>query len=238
MSVDKRNSAIGAKILVVEDDTPTLRTLKRNLVGYGFEIFTAVNGEEALEQLEMNLPDLLLLDLMMPKLNGLEVCRLVREWNKLPIIILSAKGEERQKVEALEAGADDYLTKPFGMEELVARIRAALRRSQNTPLEPNPIFTLGKLKINYAQHQVMLDEQTISLTHQQYELLRYMTQNAGRLIPHRTLLTDVWGPEYSDETQYLHVFISQLRQKIETDPARPRYIRTERGFGYRFGSLE
>lgn len=223
-----------AKILIAEDEVATLRTLKRNLTSFGFEVFTATNGEEALAEVEAKLPDLLLLDINMPKLNGLEVCKKVREWNDLPIIILSARGEERQKVIALELGADDYLTKPFGMEELVARIRASLRRVKQKDSPVLSILTFGELSINLAQHQVLLSNQPLNLTHQQYELLKYLAQNAGRIVSHRNILQEVWGPEYAEETQYLHVFISQLRQKLENDPSRPTFIKTERGFGYRF----
>jgi len=224
------------KILVVDDEQATLRTLKRNLSAYGYEIFTATSGEEALAELEIVLPDLMLLDLMMPSINGLEVCRRAREWNQLPIIVLSARGEERQKVEALELGADDYLTKPFGMDELIARIRVALRRVVQTTSEPEPIYSQDGLEINFAQRRVSLNGQEISLTSQQYELLKYLAHNARRILPHRTILREVWGTEYESETPYLHVFGSQLRQKIEPDSSRPRFIKTERGYGYRFGN--
>jgi two-component system KDP operon response regulator KdpE len=236
MQPDPRKSGHNPKILVVDDEQTTLRTLKRNLSAYGYEIFTATNGKEALAQLETILPDLMLLDLMMPGMDGLEVCRRTREWNQLPIIVLSARGEERQKVEALELGADDYLTKPFGMDELVARIRVALRRiSQATP-ESEPVYTQDGLEINFAQRRVSLNGQEINLTSQQYALLQYLAHNPRRILPHRTILREVWGTEYETETQYLHVFVSQLRQKIEPDSSRPRFIKTERGYGYRFGN--
>lgn len=225
------------KILIAEDESSYLRMLKRNLTGYGYEVVTAMDGIEALAALEETNPDLLLLDINMPRLNGLEVCRRVRDWSQLPIIVLSARGEEYQKVEALELGADDYLTKPFGLNELVARIKVALRRANQPP--PNKeaaVFTIEELTMNLAEHRVTLQGQELKLTPQQYELLKYLAQNAGRVITHRAALMSVWGPEYEKETQYLHVFVGQLRHKIEPDPARPYYILTERGVGYRFRS--
>jgi two-component system KDP operon response regulator KdpE len=224
-----------ATILVVDDEAPVLRTLKRNLSGYGYEVLTAADGVEALACVEENRPDLMLLDLNMPRLSGLEVCRRIRKWNQMPIIVLSARGDEQQKVEALDLGADDYLTKPFGMSELLARIRAALRRTgQPTKDETFKEFSLDGFSINFEQHLVTVDGQEVKLTPQQFELLKYLVRNAGRVLTHRSVLVNVWGAEYEDETQYLHVFIGQLRHKIEADPSRPRYILTERGVGYRF----
>ena len=232
MGASKTNPAT---ILVVDDEAPVLHTLKRNLSGHGYEVLTAADGVEALACVEENRPDLMLLDLNMPRLSGLEVCRRLRKWNQMPIIVLSARGDEQQKVEALDLGADDYLTKPFGMSELLARIRAALRRtSQLAKDETFKDFTLEGFSINFEQHLVMVDGQEVKLTPQQYELLKYLVRNAGRVLTHRSVLVNVWGAEYEDETQYLHVFIGQLRHKIEADPSRPRYILTERGVGYRF----
>lgn len=224
------------RIVVADDEQSILRTLKRNLGGHGYEVITATNGEEALAQIEEHLPNLIILDLMMPGLNGLEVCRRVREWSQTPIIVLSARGEEKMKVEALDLGADDYLTKPFGMDELLARIRVALRRaaqlqSQTITLA---VFVDGDLTIDFAQREVMLNGQEVRLTPKQYDLLRYLAINAGRVITHRAALINVWGEVYDQETQYLHVFINQLRHKIESDPARPQHILTEPGVGYRF----
>jgi two-component system KDP operon response regulator KdpE len=225
-----------SKILVVDDELPTLRILKRNLTGHKYAVLTASDGLEALRVLEQHLPDLMLLDLTMPKLNGLEVIRRARQWNQLPIIVLSALGEEHQKVEALELGADDYLTKPFGMNELIARIKVALRRVNQKLPEPANIFSMDGLEINFTRRLVTLHDQEVKLTPQQYDLLRFLVQNAGRVVTHRLTLLSVWGPEYEKENQYLHVFIGQLRQKIEPDPARPHFILTERGVGYRFRS--
>ena len=232
-----------ATIVVADDEQSILRTLKRNLTGRGYEVITAVDGEEALTKIEQVLPDLVVLDLMMPGMNGLEVCRRVREWSQVPIIILSARDEERQKVEALDLGADDYLTKPFGTDELLARIRVALRRSSqlaetgSAAKSRSAVFRDENLMVDFNRREVILNDQEIKLTPKQYELLKYLAQNAGRVITHRTALINVWGQEYSNETQYLHVFINQLRHKIEADPAHPYFILTEPGVGYRFRSI-
>lgn len=226
------------KIVVADDEQAILRMLTRNLTRRGYEVVTAADGEEALNRIEETLPDLVILDLMMPRLDGLEVCRQVREWSQMPIIILSARGEETRKVEALDLGADDYLTKPFGMDELLARVRVALRRASQTK-EANgggnsPVYRSGELIIDVARREVTVQGEEVKLTPRQYDLLKYLAQNAGRVITHRTALVNVWGPEYGQETQYLHVFIGQLRHKIEPDPAHPVYILTEPGVGYRF----
>jgi two-component system, OmpR family, KDP operon response regulator KdpE len=228
------------KIVVADDEQAILRMLTRNLTRRGYEVITAADGEEALNRIEDSLPDLVILDLMMPRLDGLEVCRQVREWSQVPIIILSARGEETRKVEALDLGADDYLTKPFGLDELLARVRAALRRTSQAK-EANaagnsPVYRSGELIIDVARREVTLRGEEIKLTPRQYDLLKYLAQNAGRVITHRSALVNVWGPEYGQETQYLHVFIGQLRHKIEPDPAHPVYILTEPGVGYRFKS--
>jgi two-component system KDP operon response regulator KdpE len=226
------------KIVVADDEQAILRMLTRNLTRRGYEVVTAADGEEALNRIEDNLPDLVILDLMMPRLDGLEVCRQVREWSQVPIIILSARGEEARKVEALDLGADDYLTKPFGLDELLARVRAALRRASQAKEAQaagnSPVYRSGELIIDVARREVTLRGEEIKLTPRQYDLLKYLAQNAGRVITHRSALVNVWGPEYGQETQYLHVFIGQLRHKIEPDPAHPIYILTEPGVGYRF----
>ncbi|NWJ95721.1 MAG: response regulator transcription factor [Chloroflexi bacterium] len=229
------------KILVADDEKAILRTLKRNLTGRGYEVITAADGEEALAQIEEALPDLIILDLMMPRMSGLEVCRRVREWSQIPIIVLSARGEEPQKVEALDLGADDYLTKPFGMDELLARIRVALRRvsqlKENAQLtQKSQFFVDEDLTIDFVRREVIFKGQEVKLTPKQYELLKYLAQNAGRVITHRAALVAVWGPEYGGESQYIHTFINQLRHKIEADPVHPHHILTEPGVGYRFKS--
>jgi two-component system KDP operon response regulator KdpE len=234
---EKKTEKLG-KILVADDELSILRTLTRNLSRHGYEVITAADGEEALAQIEENLPDLIILDIIMPGMNGLEVCRRVREWSQVPIIVLSAVGQERQKVEALDLGADDYLTKPFGMDELLARVRVALRRaSQLKELSQGsgaPAFVDQDLVIDFARREVTLKGKEIKLTPKQYDLLKYLAQNAGRVITHRAALVNVWGQEYGEESQYLHVFIGQLRHKIEADPVHPNYILTEPGIGYRF----
>lgn len=232
------------QILVVDDEAAILLGLKRQLTARGYQVRTASGGEVALAEIESNPPDLLILDLMMPDLDGLQVTQEIRNrlHLDLPIIVLSARDEESQKVEALDLGADDYLTKPFGLDELLARVRVALRHKQKqeqptvtTSSQPNSrLIGDAFLSIDLDKHQVWREGQEIKLTPKQYELLKYLAQNIGRLITHRMLLRNVWGTEYGNENQYLHVFIGQLRQKIEPNPARPRYIITEPGLGYRF----
>ncbi len=240
METGDQKAEIPAKILVADDELSILRTLTRNLSRHGYEVITASEGEQALALIEEADPDLVILDLMMPVLDGLEVCRRLRKWSQVPIIILSARGEELQKVQALDLGADDYLTKPFGMEELLARIRVALRRSaQLKELKPSELaaaFVDEDLIIDFARRTVTVKGQEVKLTPKQYDLLKYLAQNAGRVITHRTALLNVWGAEYGQENQYLHVFIGQLRHKLEADPAHPLYILTEPGVGYRFKS--
>lgn len=234
-----------ARILVVDDEQPILSMLSHHLKARGFEVSTASSGREAIIEVENNPPHLIILDLMMPDMSGLEVTSQLRTQlrNETPIIVLSARGEERQKVEALEMGADDYLTKPFGLDELVARIRVALRHSQsqealigfNQQAQPNStIIGSQSLNIDLTKHQVWREGKEIKLSPKQYELLKYMALNEGKLMSHRMLLREVWGREYGSETQYLHVYIGQLRQKLEIDQAKPQFIITEPGLGYRF----
>ena len=223
----------------MDDEPAILYGLKRQLTAQGYDVRTASNGQEALEEVRKNSPEVILLDLMMPGMDGLEVTYEVRSHlrNNVPIIVLSAREEEQKKVEALDLGADDYLTKPFGLDELLARIRVALRRvRQNTENTPNNLTSIGDehLTLDLARHQVLREGQELKLTPKQYDLLKYLAQNRDKLITHRMLLQSAWGPNYGNETQYLHVYIRQLRQKIELDPASPRYIITEPGLGYRF----
>ncbi len=234
-----------ARILIVDDEQAILLGLKRQLTARGYEVHTATGGLQALTEIETAPPDLIILDLMMPDLNGIEVTYQVRNrlHSNVPIIVLSARDEESQKVEALDFGADDYLTKPFGLDELLARVRVALRHQQQMSLTRRPTATqtlLGDehLAIDIENHVVRREGQEVKLTPKQYELLKYLALNAGKLITHRMLLNSVWGPEYGQENQYLHVYIGQLRQKIEPDPARPRFILTEPGLGYRFRLAE
>ncbi len=226
------------KIVVADDEQSILRSLNRNLTRHGYDVITAGDGEQALSLIEETTPDLVILDLMMPVMDGLEVCRRLREWSQMPIIVLSARGEESQKVAALDLGADDYLTKPFGMEELLARIRVALRRAARLKElqthESTSLLVDDSLFIDFARRTVLVNDKEVKMTPKQYELLKFLAQNAGRVITHRTALVNVWGPEYGQENQYLHVFIGQLRHKIEANPAHPTYILTEPGVGYRF----
>ena len=239
MNANQPKTFYRAKILLVDDEQAILHGLKRQLTAQGYDIRTASNGLEALEEIKKNPPELILLDLMMPGMDGLDVTYEVRSKlrNNVPIIVLSAREEEQKKVEALDLGADDYLTKPFGLDELLARIRVALRRAQRKSSEDGSNFSsIGDehLTIDLTRHQALRDGKELKLTPKQYELLRYLAQNRDKLITHLMLLQSAWGPTYSNETQYLHVYIRQLRQKIELDPANPRYILTEPGLGYRF----
>ena len=222
-------------ILVVDDEPEILRAVRSGLRAQGYRVETAPNGEEALRMASTEAPSLVVLDVMMPGMNGIEVCKRFREWSNVPIIVLSALGQERQKVLALDAGADDYLTKPFGMDELTARVRAALRRFANTaPQAAQASYMTGSLVVDYAARIVTLAGEELKLTPLEYEILRYLTLNADRVVTHRQLLANVWGAEYTDETQLLRVHVGHLRQKVEENPARPKLIITEPGVGYRF----
>jgi two-component system, OmpR family, KDP operon response regulator KdpE len=222
----------GPRILVVDDEPQIRRALRVGLAGHGYDVQLAGTGEEALDLAAVAPPDVIILDLMLPGLSGLDVCKGLREWSQAPIIVLSAKGEERDKVEALDLGADDYLTKPFGMDELLARIRAALRRTAGEA--PTPVLEIGELRLDQARRLLTSRGREIHLTPTEYDMLRYLMTNAGKVITHRALLRAVWGPGYEDGSQTLRFFIAQLRRKIEPEPSRPIYIRTEPGVGYRF----
>ncbi|MDR3709700.1 MAG: response regulator transcription factor [Capsulimonadaceae bacterium] len=222
-------------ILIVDDEPEILRAVRAGLRAQGYETETASSGEEALRLASGRAPHLVILDLMLPGISGIDVCERLREWTNVPIIVLSALGQERQKVKALDAGADDYLTKPFGMDELTARVRAALRRQTGALPEQQPSsFTADDVEIDFAARIVRKAKQEIKLTPIEYEILRFLTQNADRVVTHRQLLSTVWGAEYSEETQLLRVHIGHLRQKIETNPSHPRLVITEPGVGYRF----
>ena len=206
------------------------------MTAHGFEVFTASNGEDALEAIDHHRPDLMLLDLGLPGMSGLEVCKRVREQSDLPIIVLSVKGAERDKVQALDLGADDYVPKPFGMDEVLARIRVALRHSAQAHAGTEPIFTAGPLKVDFAQRLVQINGQEVKLTPTEYDLLKVLIKNRGKIMTRHMLLSQVWGTGYGTESHYLHVYIGQLRRKIEPDPAHPRFILTISGVGYRFSS--
>jgi two-component system KDP operon response regulator KdpE len=220
--------------ILIADDEPKIRMfLRANLNARGYEVHLAQDGLEAVEIAGQVLPDIIILDVNMPRMNGIDACRRIREWADMPIIILSVRDEEKDKVKALDEGADDYVTKPFGMEELLARIRVALRRTSRTAIEI-PVFQAGNLKIDFTSRLVSINDEEIKLTRTEYELLAYLAINAGKILTHREILHSVWGPEYGDELEYVRTFINQLRRKIEEDPVNPRYIITEQRTGYRF----
>ncbi|MFC1909274.1 response regulator transcription factor [Chloroflexota bacterium] len=220
-------------ILVVDDDPAIIRLLCTNLKARGYQVSTALDGEESLEAVEKDYIDLIILDLMMPKLDGVEVCRRIREWSEVPIIVLSARGDEKDKVKCLELGADDYLTKPFGIAELMARIKTALRHGDSSKADPiQPAFKCGDLEINFAMRRVTIDDKEVKLTPTEYAVLQHLAVNTNKVLTHNMLLQSVWGNEYSSEKEYLRVFIGRLRKKIETDYKNPRYIVTVPGVGY------
>jgi two-component system KDP operon response regulator KdpE len=218
------------KILVVDDEPQILRALRTTLRGAGYDVKTAATGEEALASAAADPPEAVILDLVLPDLHGTDVCRELRKWSDAPILVLSAVGDEQEKVAALDAGADDYVTKPFGMDELLARLRASLRRAAPTT---DPVLKVGDLVVDLDKHAVSFGSRSVSLTPNEFDLLRYLAQNEGKLLTHQMILQEVWGPRYGSESHYLHVYVSQLRRKIEPDPARPRYLLTEPGAGYR-----
>ena len=220
-----------SRILVVDDEPHILRGLRVILRGAGYGVETAETKEQALAALATRPPDAIVLDLVLPDGQGIEVCQAVREWSNLPILVLSAVGDEREKVRALDAGADDYVTKPFGTDELLARLRAVLRRSGPAGAEPE--IKIGELVVDVPDRRVLKAGQEIHLTPIEFDIVRVLAQQGGRLVTHRQLLRDVWGPAYGDETHYLRVHVAHIRAKLETDPARPEYLITEPGVGYR-----
>lgn len=223
------------RILVVDDELNIIKFLRSNLEARDYEVVAAIDGAEALNTFEKELPDLVILDIMMPRVDGFEVCRRLREWTQTPIIMLSARADEGDKVKCLDLGADDYITKPFGAAELIARVNAVLRRSEvggNQPAQPS--FTRGDIMIDFSKRQVSVAGNEIKLTPTEYNLLQELVLNAGKVLTHTYLLNKVWGPEYHDETEYLHVFARRLRLKLEHNPADPRYLMTVPGVGYQF----
>jgi len=223
-------SGDGPRVLVVDDEPQILRGLKVVLRQAGFEVDTAATKSEALDRVAVRPPEMLVLDLILPDGSGVEVCEEIRGWSQLPIIVLSAVGDEREKVRALDAGADDYLTKPFGTDELLARLRALMRRSGDAG---QPVISLGDLSIDVAGHTVTRAGEEIHLTPLEFDILRVLALHAGKLVTHRQLLREVWGPEYVDETHYLRVHIAHIRSKLEPDASSPRYLVTDPGVGYR-----
>lgn len=223
----------GARILVVDDEPQIRRSLQVNLQNRGYTVETAESGEEALRSFTNRRPDVMILDLLLPGIGGVEVTRRIRASTAVPIIVLSAIGDENRKVEALEAGADDYMTKPFGTEELLARIRSVLRRAAGAR-SAQPVFVAGRMSVNFDRREVLLDDKPVKLTPTEYDLLKFLIEHAGKVLTHRMILQAVWGQGYVDQAQYLRVFIGQLRKKIELVPARPAFIVTDPGVGYRF----
>jgi len=226
-------SVSGRRILAVDDERQILRALRATLRGQGYEVITAATMEEGLDAAAVSAPDAAIVDLLLPDGDGIELSRRLREWTSMPIILLSAVGEEEEKVRALRAGADDYVTKPFGARELVARLEAVLRRT--APATEESVVEASGLTVDLAAHVVARDGEPVHLTPTEFELLRMFVRNRGRLLTHRTLLVEVWGPEYADDVTVLRGQIANLRRKIEpTGSARRHYIRTEPGIGYRF----
>jgi len=221
----------GARILVIDDERPIRRFLRTSLSAHHYQVFEAESGQEGLRLAAVEHPDLIILDLGLPDLDGIEVTRRLREWTQTPVIILSVHDQENDKIAALDAGADDFLTKPFGVGELTARLRVALRHT--APAENEPVFEVGGLKVDLAHRAVTLDGNAVSLTPTEYDLLKLLIQHAGKVLTHHQLLRQVWGTAYEDQAHLLRVNISNLRRKIEADPAQPRIILTEPGVGYR-----
>ena len=221
------------KILVVDDEPKIRLFIRTNLEARGYEVHLAQDGVEAVEKAALVSPDVIVLDVNMPRMDGIEACRRIREWTNTPIIILSVREDEKDKVKALNEGADDYVTKPFGIEELLARIKVALRHAAGSTTSTS-VFTAHDLEVDLSQHVVKRRGEIIKLTRTEYELLAYLVSHHGKVLTHKELLHNVWGPEYGEESEYVRVFINQLRRKIEDDPSNPQFILTEPRIGYRF----
>lgn len=224
--------ADGAKILVIDDEPQIRRYLRVSLEAHGFAIVEAASGQEGLRLAALEKPDLVVLDLGLPDMDGQAVIARLREWSALPVVVLSVRADEADKIAALDAGADDYVTKPFGTGELLARIRAALRHTVGAAAGM-PVFTTGELKVDLEKRQVSLRGEPVKLSPKEYDLLKLLVQHAGKVLTHQFILRQVWGPAHENDVQYLRVFARQLRQKIEADPARPQLLLTEPGVGYR-----
>ena len=222
-------------VLVVDDEPRMIRFIRMNLELEGYQVIEARNGVQALEQARQHLPDLIIMDVMMPELDGFETLRLMREISTVPVILLTVKGDEEDRIRGLELGADDYITKPFSPRELNSRVNAVLRRAEWPSPPPRTVLKVDdRLSVDFNRHQAIVDGERVDLRPTEYRLLSHLIQNAGWVVPHDTLLAKVWGYEYRDETHYLRLYINYLRKKIEKDAANPEYILTERGVGYRF----
>lgn len=224
------------RLVVIDDEPQIRRLLQLALEGHGYPVVEAVNGREGVLAVAQNRPDAVVLDLLLPDMSGVEVIRRIREWSEVPILVLSALGQEKEKVSALDAGADDYLTKPFGIEELLARIRVMLRRALR-PAE-TPLFRSGPLEVDLSARRVWIKGEELHLTGTEYALLRLFVRHAGKVLTHRQILQEVWGPKSVEQTHYLRVYIGRLRDKIEVEPARPLLLLTEPGVGYRLALLD
>ena len=222
------------RILVVDDEERMVRFIRLNLEHDGFQVIEAFKGMEAIDKLRSSLPDIVLLDVMLPDLDGFEVLKIIREVSNVPVIMLTAKGEEEDRVKGLELGADDYISKPFSPRELVSRVRAVLRRTEASSGLHGVIEVDDRLKLDFDRHEIWVDGKLVQLRPTEYRLLYHLVQNAGWVLPHDQILAKVWGYEYRDEPHYVRLYINYLRNKIEKDPANPQYILTERGIGYRF----
>jgi two-component system KDP operon response regulator KdpE len=223
-------------IVLIEDDPKIRRFLRTALVNNGYRLSEAATGSDGLIEVATRQPDVVILDLGLPDMDGVEVIRKLREWTSVPIIVLSARGQESDKVAALDAGADDYVSKPFGPGELLARLRVALRHAAGTSTGEDATFTVGDLRMDLARRQVFVGDKDVHLTPIEYKLLATLVRHAGKVLTHRQLLKEVWGPSRETEAHYLRIYIMQLRRKLETDPTRPRYLRTEPGVGYRLAA--
>lgn len=232
---DSLKSADRRLVLVVDDEPRMIRFIRMNLELEGYHVVEASNGIEALDQVRKHLPDLVIMDVMMPKMDGFESLRLLREISTVPVILLTVRSDEEDRIHGLELGADDYITKPFSPRELVSRVNAVLRRADWPSPTPRTVLEVDdRLSVDFNRHQVIVEGERIDLRPTEYRLINHLIQNAGWVVPHETLLAKVWGYEYRDETHYLRLYINYLRKKIEKDPADPEYILTERGVGYRF----
>jgi two-component system, OmpR family, KDP operon response regulator KdpE len=222
-------------LVVIVDDEPEIRRfLRATLTSNGFRVSETANAAQGMETIAAQRPDLVVLDLGLPDRDGVDLLRELREWSRVPVVVLSVRDREHDKVAALDAGADDYLTKPFGVGELLARVRVALRHAAQAGRgQVEPVFSVGDLRVDLVRRQVAVGATEVHMTPLEYKLLALLVKHAGKVVTHRQLLRDVWGPEYGDENHYLRVYMAQLRHKLEADPARPRYLRTEPGVGYR-----
>ena len=232
--MSEEHSISGLLVLVIEDDPQIRRFLRTTLPGNGYRIIEAMTAQDGIRMLSLQHPDLVILDLSLPDIDGLVVTRQLREWSTTPIIVLSARDEEHDKIMALDAGADDYLTKPFAIGELLARMRVALRHAlREAQGSDDPIFTMGDVHIDFSKRQVFVGDKEIHLTPIEYKLITILARHVGKVVTQSQLLKEVWGPNYNNEYHYLRIYMSQLRHKLETDPARPQYLITEPGVGYR-----